>query len=128
MADIIFPGDTPLESLGINKLPNNVDLSIWKGDAQTYIINMKDGNGDPIDLGGYIPQAVIRQSFTAPDTYAFTCTVHDGNQVTLYLPSSVSKSIPAGSYIWNFQLTDSVSGDVRTYLAGDVTVYAEVDA
>lgn len=127
MADIIFPGDTPLESLGVNKLPNNVDLSIWKGDAQTYIINMQDGNGDPIDLGGYTPQAVIRQSFTAIDTYPFTCTVTGTNEVTLYLPSSVSKTIPSGDYIWNFQLTDSVSGDVRTYLAGDVTVYAEVD-
>jgi hypothetical protein len=31
MADIIFPGDVPQESLGTNKLPNNVDLTTLEG-------------------------------------------------------------------------------------------------
>ena len=37
------------------------------------------------------------------------------------------KLIPPGSYIWEFALT-APNGDTRTYLAGDVTIFAEVDA
>jgi hypothetical protein len=40
-------------------------------------------------------------------------------------PSSVTEDIAAGSYVWDFQVTNP-SGNVRTYLAGDVIVYDEV--
>jgi hypothetical protein len=102
-------------------------LPLWKGDAQTYIIKLSAGDGTPIDLTGYTAQAVVRASFNAPLTYPFACTIMNTNEVRLYMSSAVSKSIPAGDYVWNFQLTDTVTNDVRTYLAGDVTVYAEVD-
>lgn len=127
MADIIFPGEAPSDTLGTTRLPNNVDLAFWRGDAQEFIITMNDEAGDPLDLTGLTAQAVIKASFTATTEYEFETTITD-NQVRLYLPSTVSKTIPAGSYIWNFQLTTVATGDVRTYLAGDVTVYAEVDA
>lgn len=127
MADIIFPGEAPADTLGTTRLPNNVDLAFWKGDVQEFIIDMKNEDLTPVDLTGLEPSAVIRASFTAPTSYEFEATVFDGNKVRLYLPSAVSKTIPAGDYIWNFQLETVATGDVRTFLAGDVTVYAEVD-
>lgn len=132
MADIIFPGESPSSTLGATKLPSNVDLSIWKGDAQEYLIKLEstntDGTKSPIDLTGCTAQAVIRQDFSATTTYPFTCTVTNatGGEVKVYLSSADSKNIPAGDYVWNFQIT-AANGDVRTYLAGDVKVHAEVD-
>lgn len=128
MADIIFPEEAPVDTLGVSQLPSNVDIAFWKGDVQEYIIDMKNEDGTPIVLDGFVPTAVIRASYTSPTQYAFTCTVQNGNQVRLYLPSTMSKTIPAGDYIWNFQLKQTSTGDVRTYLAGDVIVYAEVDS
>jgi hypothetical protein len=128
MADIIFPNEVPSETLGSSQLPSNVDIEFWRGDVQEYIIDMKNENGQAIDLTGYEPTAVIRASFTSPTQYPFTCTVQNTSQVRIYLPSTLSKTIPAGDYVWNFQLKHTASGDVRTYLAGDVTVYAEVDS
>lgn len=128
MADIIFP-DLPAEGvLGTTKLPTNVDLEFWRGDAQEFIVRFTDDATppNPIVLTGYTPLAVIRSSFTAPTTYTFTTTVQNINEIRVYLPSSISKTIPAGDYIWNLQVT-APNGDVRTYLAGDVKVYAEVD-
>lgn len=125
MADLIFPGEAPIDDLGVTRLPGNMDLSIWKGDAQTYVVAMTDDVNTPLDLTGCTAQAVIRAGFTDPVTYPFACSI-SGNHVTLYLSSAVCKTIPAGNYVWNFQITSS-NGDVRTYLAGDVLVYAEVD-
>lgn len=128
MADIIFPGEQPVDNLGSTRLPGNVDLSMWRGDAQTYIIKLEDSSHVAIDLTGYTAEATVRQSFTAPTRYEFECTIGGvgNNEVTIYMSSAVAETIPAGDYLWNFQLT-APNGDVRTYLAGDVTVYAEVD-
>lgn len=128
MADVIFPGQTPNSTLGTTKLPENMDLAIWRGDAQQYFIVFSSTSNQPLDLTGCTAQAVIRSSFTSPTQYSFQCTITDATngKVTLYLSSPTSASIPAGSYIWNFQMT-MPNGDVRTYLAGDCIVYEEVD-
>lgn len=126
MADIIFPGEEPQENIGLTKLPGNADFSMWQGDFQDFTVKINDSLGAPIDLTGSTAQAVIKASFSAPTTYTFTCTIQNGNEVRIYMPSVDSELIPAGDYVWNFQITNA-SGDVRTYLAGDVKVYAQVD-
>lgn len=129
MADVIFPGQAPNNTLGTTKLPENMDLAIWRGDAQEYFIVFTGSDGTPLDLTGCTAQAVIRASFTSPTTYNFDCTITAPTQgkVTLYMSSPTSATIPAGSFIWNFQLT-MPNSDVRTYLAGDCIVYDEVDS
>ena len=127
MADIIFPGEEPIDNIGVTRLPGNLDLSIWRGDAVSFVVKLTDSEGAPVSLAGRTAQAVLRASFNSPTTYPFTCTIQNGNEVKIYLSSAVCKTIPAGDYIWNFQTTNTVSGDVQTHLAGDVKVYAEVD-
>lgn len=126
MADLIFSNEPTVGVLGEEQLPQNVDMKIWKGDARTFILRFKDENGNALNLAGYTPMAVMKASFNSPTPYNFTTTVQNGNEVKVYLSSAISKTIPAGDYIWNFQLT-APNGDVRTYLAGDITVLAEVD-
>jgi hypothetical protein len=128
MPDLVFPGATPAPPvLGHARLPGNTDLTIWQGDAQQYNLLLHSNDGMPLDLTGCTAQAVVRQTFSSPEVYEFTCTIHDGNEVNMYMPSAVSTAMPAGDYVWNFQIT-SPAGEVRTYLAGDVRVYAEVDS
>lgn len=126
MADIIFPGEVPAGDIGIGRLPQNTDLTIWQGDMQLFYVRFTDELGNPMNLTGYTPLAIIRSSFNSQTGFNFTCTVQNVNEVKVYMPSSVSGTLQPGDYVWNFQLTDP-NGDTRTYLAGDVTVYAEVD-
>lgn len=126
MADIIYPGEAPSGVIGQTNLPQNVNMEFWRGDSQEFIVRFKNEQGVAIPLTGQTPAAVMKASFNSSTSYAFTTTIQNGNEVRVYLPSSISKTIPAGDYIWNLQLTNA-SGDVRTYLAGDITVYAEVD-
>lgn len=126
MADIIYPDEPSAGVVGEGRLPTNVDWKLWKGDSQEFIVQFKDDSGNALNLTGFTPSAVMKASFNSPTSYTITTTIQNGNEVKVYLPSSISKTIPAGDYIWNLQLT-AANGDVRTYLAGDVTVYAEVD-
>ena len=127
MADLIFPGATPAPPvLGTTFLPDNVDLAIWQGDSWKVDVVLTSAGGAPIDLSGRTPTAVIRRDLISQEEWVITCTVHDVNRMWLYLPSAVTKTMPAGDYVWNLQMT-TVDGDVRTYMAGDVTVLAEVD-
>lgn len=130
MADLIFPGEAPLSQLGDTRLPENIDLVLWQGDSQEYFVVLTDDSATPvpIDLTGHTAQAVIRQTFGAATSYAFTCDITEptNGKIRLYMSSATSATIPAGDYIWNFQIT-TPGGDVRTYLAGDVKVHGQVD-
>jgi len=79
-------------------------------------------------LAGTTPAAVLKP-YPGTTQISFACTIVQSNtKVRVYLSSPASKNLAAGDYIWNLQLTNNSTGDVKTYLAGDVVVYAEVDA
>jgi hypothetical protein len=125
MTDIVFPG-RPAGVLGQETLPQNYDLVIYKGDYFNTSVVIKDNSGVPINLTGYTAKCSIKASASASTSYDATCTVDATNgYVDITFPSSVTKDIAAGSYVWDFQVTNP-SGNVRTYLAGDVTVYGDV--
>jgi hypothetical protein len=128
MADLIYPGESPQADIGLTRLPENVDFSMWQGDKQDFLIVMTNEDDTPIDLTDFTAEAVIRASFTAVETYDFECTIQgvDNNEIYIYMGSDITDTIPAGDYVWNLQITDS-NGDVRTLLAGDVRVLAQVD-
>lgn len=89
-------------------------------------VTIKDSNGTAISLAGATPKAQLKSDYADRNPKNFTCTLPGPTgQVRIYLPSSITSALIPGSYIWDFQVTFA-SGDTRTYLAGDVTVYNEV--
>lgn len=126
MADIVYPGQDPGGTLGIDFMPANYDLKLYKGDYFPLKLTLKDNAGVAINLTGYTAKAQIRATFDDPNPYNFTATMNPtAGEVNFELPSSVSATIPAGTYIWDVQVTDP-NGNTRTYIAGDVTVHDEV--
>lgn len=126
MADIVFPGEAAGGPINQDHLPENYDLVLYKGDTFTMNLSFTDSNNVVLDLTGYVAKCQIRSTFSAVTSYDAACTV-DGpsGTVTVKFDAATTETISAGSYVWDFQLT-SAGGDVRTYLAGDVTVYDEV--
>ncbi len=126
MADIVYPGDTPGGTLGVDFLPSNYDLDLYRGDYFPLRITLEDNLGVPLDLTGYTAAAQIRSTFDDPVSYDFDATITPlTGTIDLILTSVVSETILAGSYVWDFQVTEP-SGNVRTYITGDVTVFDEV--
>jgi hypothetical protein len=125
MTDIVFPGQ-PAGVLGQESLPANYDLVLYKGDYFETSVVIKDNVGTAINLTGYTAKCSIKSSYSASSSFDATCTITAlSGLVDIMFPSSVMEDIPAGSYVWDFQVTNP-SGNVRTYIAGDVTVYGEV--
>ena len=127
MADIVYPGQTAGAALNSTALPTNSDLVIYKGDYVEIFMTLKDSQNNAINLTGYVPKAQLKSAYTARAPKDFTCTVTNAaaGTVRIFLPSTVTTDLLPGSYIWDFQITDT-GGNTRTYLAGDVTVYNEV--
>lgn len=89
-------------------------------------ITLRDDQGALLNLTGFTAAASIRPTQQSETTYPFTPTTTPAQGlVALVLPSTISATLTPGTYVWDFQLTDA-SGNVRTYITGDVTVYDEV--
>lgn len=126
MADIVYPGQTASGVLGQDFLPSNFDLVLYRGDYFPLRITLKNPDNTVLNLTGYTAKASIRATYDDPLAYNFTVAITAATGVIdITLPSTVSTTISAGSYIWDFQVTEP-SGNVRTYIAGDVQVHDEV--
>lgn len=128
MADIVFTGQTPdAPSINSSAMPKNHDMVIYKGDYVEFYLSIKDSSNTAINITGYTPKAQLKTGYDDWAPIDFTCTLSNptGGIVKVYLSSGITSSLLPGSYIWDFQLTNT-SSDVRTYIAGDVTVYDEV--
>lgn len=125
MTDTVFPGQ-PAGVLGQESLPSNYDLVLYKGDYFNTSVVIKDNAGVVINLTGYTAKCSIRASFSSVTSFDAVCVITPlSGLVDITFPSTVTDDLAAGSYVWDFQVTNP-SGNVRTYIAGDVTVYGEV--
>lgn len=126
MADIVFPGSNAGNPLNSGALPSNNDLVMYKGDYFEMFITLKDSNGDPLVLTGQTPLAYLKSDYDDYMPKQFTCAVTGvPGQVRIFMSSAVTSTLIPGSYIYDFQITNTL-GETRTYMAGDVTVYNEV--
>jgi hypothetical protein len=125
MADIVFPGGDS-GSLNQDAMPSSQDLFIYKGDYVELFVTISDATNTPIVLDGSTPKAQLKLNYDDNAPINFSCSLTGvTGQVRIYLSSALASILTPGSYIWDFQVKFP-SGDVRTYLAGDVTVYDEV--
>lgn len=126
MADIVYPGESA-PVLNLDSMPINQDLVIYKGDYVELFLTVKDSAGVTVSLAGSTPEAQLKTNYADVSPVDFTCELTgQPGEVRIFLPSSVSGTLdPDQTYIWDFQITNA-SGNAKTYLTGDVTVYPEV--
>lgn len=126
MADIVFPGMAAGGPIGQDYLPANYDLVLYKGDYLPFAVTLKDSSNNPLSLTGFTAKCSIRANFDSVESFDAECTITpNAGKVDIVFPSSLTSTLSAGPYIWDFQITDA-DGNNRTYFAGDVTVYSEV--
>ena len=126
MADIVFPGQAAENVLNSGALPTNNDIVVYKGDYVELFVTLNGPTGTPLNLVGTTPAACLKSDYTDRSRKDFECTLTGvPGQVRIFLSSAITSQLLPGSYIWDFQVT-SATGETRTYLAGDVTVYPEV--
>lgn len=108
-------------------VPADQDLTITRGDTETLVVTITDGNSTPIDVTGRTYRAQIRsQQDSTTIKASFVCVVTDGaaGKVTCTLSSINSASLSAGLYFWDFE--ENASEVISTIISGNVTVLADV--
>jgi len=113
--------------------PAQLPLDIYRGDSQHMqvklwttapVVGPPAVPGVPYDLTGATARSEIRERPAGVMITTLTCTITLPNIVDVYLAAADSHKLPAKG-VWDLQLT-FLSGDVRTPLAGPVTVTPDV--
>ncbi len=112
-------------------IPANYPITIFQGDDFDLIFRVKNDDGVYIDLTGFFPVAQIRETTDSPDILAqFNATLSNQTVspggVILTLTPQQTEELPRTGGVWDVQLENSIRTEIRTYLAGRVTVLEQV--
>ena len=114
-------------------LPTTLNLSVYRGDTFLVILKMWQDRQrtNPVNLAGFTGRSEFRNQITPFAVIATpTITVNDRNgtvetgAVTIKIANTTA--LAPGTYNWDFQLNDGSS--TRTYLAGTITIVADITA
>jgi len=111
-------------------MPGSYPLALYHGDSYAWQFRIWSDAGHtlPVDLVGATAKAEIRYSPGGTEILTLTCTITGPNIIDVHLPAAAWVAFPfkkTGAPSWDLQVTFP-GGDVVTYLAGAVTISADV--
>lgn len=109
-------------------MPSQLALNIYRGDSYNWTFTLfTDAAGNvPYDLAGATAKAEIRLQSGAPVLATLACTITQPNTIKVHLAAVDSADLDFAAARWDLQLTWAASGDVKTVVAGPVTVTPDI--
>lgn len=108
-------------------LPATFDIYYYRGDTYTFYLNVKDSEGNLVDLeaGGYDALLTIATSRGAnpSSSWVLTPTIAS-SQVTCTITPAVGLQLDEGPYVYDVQVSDG--SNVYTYLTGNIYITLDV--
>jgi hypothetical protein len=102
-----------------------VNLVIEQGSDFTTTFNIRDENGLLLNLTGYTGAAQMRPHYESNTSYDFAVSINVSGTVTVGMTSANTVLIPAGRYVWDCELTNTVNVTSRPF-GGQVRVEPSV--
>lgn len=102
-------------------MATKLNLTVDQGSDFATSFVVSDDNGNPLDLSTYTLASQMRKTYTSASSYSFTVTANSSGIVVITLGANTSKSIPAGRYVYDVDLTSS-SNAVSRAVEGFVTI------
>lgn len=113
-------------------VPGRYDLNLYRGDTKTWMMRLwgDEALSAPVPLNGVTAYAQVRNQPDGPIVVPLTCGIELPNVVWLDLDADASNLLPAQG-VWDLELHYPIypgypSGDIRTVVAGNVTVTLDV--
>jgi hypothetical protein len=125
MADIVNPGESPEGKIGMESIPNNVDIVLYQGDDFSLDVSLVTEQDIVIPLDGFTAKCQFRRTYEAESAIEALVTIDSDTSVLNVFVSNEITSLMSGDYIYDLEVTDP-NGRKKTYLAGDVHVVPEV--
>ena len=107
-------------------MATKANLVIDQGSTFLVELDLKDENGDVLQLGGYTANSQMRKWYTSSSAAAvFATNVNTSNgTLTLSLTSEETSGLVAGRYVYDVEIQNNTS--VTRILEGIVTVTPQV--
>jgi hypothetical protein len=104
------------------------NLFVDQGSDYSNIITIASSTGAPLDLTNYTVASQMRKSYGSSSYYTFTASVYDAanGKIRLRLAASISVDIPAGRYLYDIEITNTVTQAKTRVLEGTVIVTPEI--
>jgi hypothetical protein len=110
--------------------PGSYNFSYYRGDTATFVVRPKTSTGSAFDLTGYTASFVIANRRGSTGTqYTGTATVDASTDiVTCTITPPVGRTLAAGSYVYDVQITNVTPNPdiIYTILNGTVTVTDDI--
>ena len=106
-------------------MATKANIVIDQGTTFNTIVDLKDENGDPLNMVGYTANSQIRKWYSSANaTVVFTANVSNGS-VALALTANQTSNLESGRYVYDILLADS-SNAITRVVEGIVTVTPRV--
>ena len=107
--------------------PGKYDLTLYRGDSYEWTFKLWEDEAKlvPVDLTGAVAAAEIREKSGGTQVMALTCAITAPNIVDVALPATLWAGVLLAAGVWDLEVT-FVDGEVRTMVAGKVTVTGDV--
>ncbi len=103
------------------------NLYVDQGSFFRTNVTVSSTNGTPLDLTGYTVASQMRKSYQSSTAYSFTSSITNAIQgrVRMELASETSRTIPAGRYLYDLEVT-SPTGEKTRVVEGLVIINPEI--
>lgn len=107
-------------------MSTRVPLTIEQGATFSVGVDLFDSYDEPLDVTNMTVAAKMRKYYTSSNSVTFSTSLSNG-ELILELDYVTTANIEAGRYVYDVELTDTVSNTVVRLLEGIVTVTPEVN-
>lgn len=104
------------------------NLFIDAGSDYSNIITIASSTGAALDLTNYTVASQMRKSYGSSTYFAFTASVYDAatGKIRLQMSAATTSTIPAGRYLYDIEITNTVTSGKTRVLEGTVIVTPEI--
>lgn len=104
------------------------NLYVDQGTTFSTIIDLTNQDGTPLYLTGFTVAAQMRKSYQTSSFTAFNATVFNSNrgQIRLQLVPSTTSGMQAGRYLYDVEITNTLTLEKFRVLEGIVVITPEI--
>lgn len=104
------------------------NLFIDQGSDFSAIVTLNNQDNSPIDLTNFTVKSQFRKSYQSSTAVTFTVSVYNASQgkIRIQLPASSSSAVAAGRYLYDVEITSTITSEKKRVLEGIVVLTPEI--
>lgn len=109
--------------------PGTYNFNYYRGDKFEFKVYPKNANGSSLDLTPYTSAVfkIANRRGSLGTQYTATATiVSSSGYINCTITPTVGRSLAAGTYVYDIELSDTGAGNIVTIITGTITVTDDI--